>query len=120
MQRFKAFLKKSLKILRTSAVMATVVAAISAIYSLIAHGRLLAAYAFTANFAVGAVVILGGLVLLFVPTRLTGGKFFDPTSLTPDVMDARERKRIRAHEIMYTGMGIIIIAAILQYLLSLF
>ncbi|MCL2169125.1 MAG: hypothetical protein FWB74_03770 [Defluviitaleaceae bacterium] len=112
----KQILAYILKVLLTSLTIALITSFIALIYALISQGSLIAAYAFTANFVVGVVVILAGLVVLLMPLSWVKDKLLDHSTFGERTNDARERKRKRSHEILYIGMCVIILAGIAQYI----
>ena len=89
------------------------------IYGFIAHRHFTVRYMFPANFLVGAIVIMIGLVVFIVPVRPKAGELIDHSNYAEVMMERREHKRKKAYDIMYLGMFIILIPAILQFLLSL-
>jgi len=88
------------------------------IYGTIVHRHFTVRYLFSANFLVGAIVILIGLIVLLVPVR-PKGKLIDHSTYADALMELREKKRKKSHEMMYLGMSIILIMAVLQFLVAL-
>ena len=88
------------------------------IYGAIVHRHFTVRYLFLANFLVGAIVILIGLIMLLVPVR-PKGKLIDHSTYADALMELREQKRKKAHDMLYLGMRIILIPAVLQVLLAL-
>lgn len=76
-------------------------------------------YAFSANFWVGAIILLSGLFRIMIPAQLLikKSKLIDHTTYGEKVFAERELKRARGLELIYTGLGIIIITATLQFVL---
>ena len=108
-----------MKILTTSAAFVSIVAAASVIYAFFTHGRFWPVYIFTANLAVAAFLTLTGIVLFALPARLKKDKLLDHSTLAERAMEAREKKRVMAYSLIYTGICNGIITIIAQYLLSL-
>ena len=75
-------------------------------------------YLFTANFLVGSIIILTGLVVYILPIRPKLTKLIDHTNYAKTVLQKREEKRKKAYEMLYLGMCIILLPAVLQLLLS--
>ena len=88
------------------------------IYGAIVHRYFTVRYLFSANFLVGSIVILIGLIMLFVPVR-PKGKLIDHSTYADALLELREQKRKKAYDMMYLGMSIILIMAILQVLIAL-
>jgi len=88
------------------------------IYGFIVHGHFTVRYLFSANFLVGAIVILIGLIMLIVPVR-PKGKLIDHSTYADALLELREQKRKKAYDMMYLGMGVILIMAVLQVLTAL-
>ena len=85
------------------------------IYSYITQGRLFSLF-YTWCFAVGAFVALAGLILYMFPVILMRkDKFLDHSTIGSNLMEVRERKRKTAYEIMYTGMVVIAITGVIQW-----
>jgi len=116
---WKERLNGFLKILRTSAALVVATAAVSIIYAFFTHGRFWLGYIFTANLALGAIIIGAGLVLFMKPTMLKKSKLVDHTTHTEKLIEAREQKNKRAYYFMYIGISNTLIAMVVEYLLSL-
>ena len=117
--RFKEMVSRAIKVLTTSAAFVLVVAAVSVVYAFFAHGRFLPLYIFHANLVIGAFLIFTGIVLFALPVRLKKSKLLDHSTIGERRMEAREKKRGTAYNLIYVGICNIIITAIAQYLLSL-
>jgi len=99
-----------------------VVAALcSMIYGRIVIGFFTLRFVFPAIFMVGSIVIIIGVVVLMLPVRprLKDNKLIDHSNYVSTVMMRREKKRATAYDTLYLGMGIVIIAAVMQFVLSL-
>jgi len=109
-------MKYILSLLSISGVLVVIVSAISWIYGFITHGAFMPDYAFTANLGAGSLLIAAGLVLLLIPTAflLRNNKLADHTTYGEMFIREREKKRIQAYYLMYIGMIIISIVAIIQ------
>ena len=96
-----------------------VVAVCAVLVAYFRWGGLSFRYVFTANFGVGGVIILAGLVVTYMPVIFPrGDKLLDHTTYTERMLKAREEKRRRGFELLYIGMGVIIVAALVQLALS--
>jgi len=93
---------------------------VSLVYGRVVVGVFTFRYVFSFNFIVGAIIILLALVVLIVPVEFSkrGGKLIDHSNYASTVVEKRENKRKTAHEILYLGICIIIIAAVAQLILS--
>jgi len=93
---------------------------VSLVYGRVVVGLFTFRYVFSFNFIVGAIIILLALVVLIVPVEFSkrGGKLIDHSNYASTVVEKRENKRKTAHEILYLGISIIIIAAVAQLILS--
>ena len=109
----------ALKVLGTSAAFVLVVAAASVVYAFFAHGRFWPLYVFHANLAIGAFLIFTGIVIFALPVRLKKSKLIDHSTIGEKRMEAREKKRGTAYNLIYVGICNIIITAMVQYLISL-
>ena len=109
----KAILKKAFLM---SARIAGIVAAIGIIYGFVTKGAFTLKYAFTANFWVGITIFLGGLLILITPTALLikKSRLIDHTTYGQKFMEERDRKRVRACELIYIGMCNILITGSVQ------
>ena len=113
------------KILLHSVISIAVICVAALIYGRIAVGFFTPAYIFRANFLVGAIIIMVGLVVFMIPTRLTiqhklkDNKLVDHSNYASFIMEKKEQKRKLAYEFIYLGICIIAIAALVQLLLSL-
>ncbi|MCL2574280.1 MAG: hypothetical protein FWE34_07010 [Defluviitaleaceae bacterium] len=115
----KQLVASVLNILRLSAVLVSAVAIISIVYGSIMHSCFWPFYIFTANLAVGAFVILAGIVLFAWPTMLKKSKLIDISNHAEMHLEAKARKREKAYLLIYTGIGGVIITVLAQYILSL-
>ena len=91
------------------------------VYGRVVTGALTLRYVFLANFIVGAIVILVALVVLIMPVEFSkrSSKLIDHSNYASTIVEKRENKRKTAFEILCLGIGIIIIAAVIQLLLAL-
>ena len=95
------------------------VTTISAIgYGFFAQGRFTFAYVFSANFLVGTIIILVGLVLTSMPVRLRDSKLIDHTTYGQNYVEIREKKREKALEFIFLGMLNVVLTGIIQLVLS--
>ena len=113
--------KTKLQILRQTLILSAIVsvaaACIGAVYSLVVFGRVWLQYIVNANILVGALVISAALAVLFVPARVKGEGPIDHTNYAELVMKARDKKRARAYEILYVGLGVFAIASVVEVLM---
>ena len=91
----------------------------SVVYGFIVERRLTPAYVFTANFLGGAVIIVIGILLMFMPAFVKFGKLVDHTTFGKRMFEERANQYERALRIMYLGIAIIVVAAVIQLALSL-
>jgi len=111
-------MKYILSLLSISSVLVLILAAISWIYGFATHGAFMPNYAFYVNLGAGSVLIGGGLVLMLIPTGLIlrNNKLADHTTYVELFMREREKKRVQANYLIYVGMIMITIVAIIQFI----
>ena len=113
--------KTKLQILRQTLILSAIVSAaaacIGAVYSLVVIGHVRLQYIINANLLVGAMVVSASLAVLFLPARIKGEGPIDHTNYAELVMKARDKKRARAYEILYVGLGVFAIAGIVEVLM---
>ena len=107
-----------IKSIRSSFVLVLVIAVLATICGSVAKQRFSLAYVFTANFIVGAFIILVGLTTGFLPFTLAKSSLIDHTTYVMRKMEEKAAKRAKASEYMSLGMGIVFIAGVIQLLLS--
>lgn len=113
------------KLLLHSALAIAVTCIAALVYGRVVAGFFTLVYIFRANFLVGSVVIMVGLVVFMIPTRLTAfhklkdNKLVDHSNYASYLMEKKEQKRKLAYEFIYLGICIITITALVQLLLSL-
>jgi len=114
-------LYKVLKFTLVSTVCVFASAAIGLIYGLIIERLFTLQYVFPAVFVIGAVVVFIGVVVTLLPVRpkMKDSKLVDHTNYAQVTMERREKKRKTSHLTIYLGVSIIMIAAIIQWILSL-
>ncbi|MCL2702529.1 MAG: hypothetical protein FWE91_02840 [Defluviitaleaceae bacterium] len=108
--RFKKTVIISLQFIAVITIISTIAGSFSA-------GRFTLAYIFPANFITGAAIILAGLILLALPVRLKFGKLNDHTTYGYNFLELRMQKREKANEIIWLGISIFVISAVVQLLL---
>ena len=98
-----------------------IVAILSIIYGLIAHGFFTLSYVFVANFLIGAVVIAAGIFAMFVPSSMLpkGDKLFDHTTYVQRSFNARQRRQKLSMEILMVGITNIVLAGLIEILVSM-
>ena len=100
-----------------------IIAGLGIAYSFTVSGTFTFTYAFRANFWMGVTILIGGLLVFFTPTALLVNKkmkksrLIDHTTYSERFMEERERKRVRAYELIYIGICNITITGALQLLL---
>jgi len=109
----------ALKILGTSAGFFIIVALGTIIYGFFAYGRFWPAHIFNVNMLIGAFLILTGIIIFAFPARIKKGPLVDHSTIGQLRMEAREKKRITAYNLIYVGISNICITIIAQYILSL-
>ena len=110
--------KKYIKILQTSAIITVIVATVSIIYAFFTLGYFSFAYIFTANFVAGTFIIAAGLIIYVKPARMRGDKLLDHSTVDR-LIEQKDFKRTWAYEILYTGVLVVVIAAFVEYVLSI-
>ncbi|MCL2617343.1 MAG: hypothetical protein FWD96_06840 [Defluviitaleaceae bacterium] len=105
-----------LKQLYTALLSMAVISALSIAYGFFTLRAFTLAYIYTANFWVGAIIILTGLGMLLTPTHLLirKSKLLDHSTYGQRYMEEREKKRTRAYEFLYIGMAIITVTAVVE------
>ena len=107
------------KIAAAAGLVVLVVSILGIAYGLITTGGFVLSYLFIPNFAVGAFIITLGLIMYMLPARLRNKKLVDHSNYAQEIMAAREVKRVKAYDNIYTGIAIILIAAVLEYFVFL-
>ena len=99
-----------------SARIVAIVAAIGIIYGFITRSVFVYTYVFSANFRVGAVILLGGLLVFITPTAFSikKNRLLDHTTYGARFMEERERKRKRASWLILIGLCNIVITGTVQ------
>ena len=117
----KGKLHKLLKFALVSIICVFASAAIGLIYGLIIERFFTLQYVFPAAFITGAVVIFIGVIATLIPVRpkMKESKIIDHTNYAQVTMERREKKRKTSHLVIYLGVSITMIAAIIQWILSL-
>jgi len=113
----KDILLKILKLLRTSAAFVAGTAIVGVIYGFIAQGRFTLQYAYDACFAVGAFIVLVGLITMYKPVRkkqMGSELLIDHTTYAQKKREIREQNRIKGFGFLYMGLCIALIAGIVQ------
>ena len=114
---------KLLALFRLAAAFTVIVSVISTAYALIRHRGLIISNIFTVNFAVGAFIILMGLVIWVLPinfNKLGSKLLIDHSTIGPKTIEAKEERRKNALEYVYLGIGIILITGAAEWIVSLF
>ncbi|MCL2852448.1 MAG: hypothetical protein FWE20_05365 [Defluviitaleaceae bacterium] len=114
-------MKNLLRLIKMSAVMIAAVAFLSLFYALYMHGVLSPAYVFTANFYVGVLLTVAGLLTLVMGPVFQFFKrdnLLDHSTFSERYMEEREKARIRSYDLLYLGMLNITLTAVIQLILS--
>jgi len=96
-----------------------ITAAAAVVFGFIAWGHFTPVYIFDANFLVGAIIILVGLILLFSPVFLKFGKLIDHTTYGQKLAELREIKSETAYGILYLGILVILLTGAAQFVVSM-
>ena len=110
MEGFKE-VRKSVCLLALLMLMAT---ALGIVYGFVTGRHFTFSYALTANFLVGSVVSLTGLVVWFGPMRFRNQRLIDHTTYVSERHALREKKRRKGMEILLIGIVIILITALVE------
>jgi len=115
-------MKKYWKLLMVSLCFVGIVALGGLIFGFVTQQSFVLRYAFTANFFIGAVVILSGVVAMFVPSSLVtkGGKLLDRTTYIERSFDARQQRQQKAREVLWVGIFNMLITGIVELMLISF
>ena len=122
MLKMRNLLHKTIRILSTSAILSIVLAVIGIIYAFFTLGHMSLTYAFTVGFAVGGFITLIGIVSIFLlPIQLSKkNKLIDHTTFGSELMKVRESKRVKAFEILFIGISVVLIIGIAELLVHIF
>ena len=108
-------LKKVLRILSTSAAIAVIVAIIAVIYTFFTAEYFTLQNIFNANFAVGGFIVTVGIVIFALPPFVRKSTLLaDHSNYASVMMKLREEKRKQSYELLYTGMGVIVLAGLAE------
>jgi len=114
-------IKKYLRLLLISLCAIFIIAALSIVYEAIVHDSVSFRYVFDANFLVGVIVTLGGIVVMFLPvaffTKL--GNSLDRFTYMQRRFDNRENSQKKARVVLWLGLFIIILAGLIEILVSI-
>jgi len=93
-----------------------IIAAGGIIYGFAVGEGLTFAYAYNANFIIGAMLMGAGIVLLFLPISLSHkrDKLTDHTTYVERTQDERALKQKKAYDLIYLGILNVINAGIIQ------
>ena len=113
-------MKRYLKLLLISLCLVVIIAASSLAYGLIVHRFFTLRYVFDANFFIGAVIILAGIVIMFLPTDafIKSNSVFERLTMIERKSDQREMRQQKARAVLWLGMFNILITGLIQLLLS--
>ena len=112
---------KYLKLLLLSVCCIVIIAALSIVYGFIVHRFFTLRYIFDANFLVGAFIIIVGIALMFLPTDLflKTETLLERFSFVERRFDNRERRQQKARIVLWLGIYNMLLAGLIQLLLSL-
>ena len=98
-----------------------IVALIGLLYGSISLGSLTFQFVFPAVFLVGVFITTAGVIVIIMPVRVSqkDSNLIDHTTYFSATMEKREKKRKTARDTLWMGIGVITIAAIIQWVLSL-
>ena len=116
----KSILIKVRNLLGLSVGIIIIVSLCSLVYGWIVAGFFTLHYIFPGIFLSGAVILLSGLIIFIVPVRprLKDNNLIDHTNYASATMEKREKKRAIAYDALYLGITVIILASLVQLLLS--
>ena len=105
-----------LKLISTSLTCVLLIAAGGIIFGFLSGDGLTFLYAYNANFVIGALVVASGIVVLFLPGKLSfkRNKLVDHSTYVERTRDEREVRQKKGYELIYLGIFIIVIAGIIQ------
>ena len=118
--QWRSLVNVYLKLLLVAVCFVVVVAVCSIVYGLIAHRFLTLRYVFEANFLVGIILIVLGIVLTFLPSAVftRTGKTTDRFTLMQRSLDSREKRQSKARLILWFGIFVVLLAGLAELLLS--
>lgn len=113
-------IKVYLKVFLVSVCSTIIVAVCSIIYGFIAHRLFTLRYIFDANFLVGVILIVVGIVIMFLPSAVftKTGEAVEKFTLMQRSFQNRENKQQKARIILWLGIFIFLITGLIQILLS--
>ncbi|MCL2200460.1 MAG: hypothetical protein FWB75_00710 [Oscillospiraceae bacterium] len=114
-------MKRYLRLLLVSLCFIVVLAALSIVYGLIAHGYFTLRYVFIANFTIGVVLILTGILITFIPSVYSGEKnanMLDSSTFVERSYDSREKRQQKGRIVLWVGIFNIVLTGLVQILLS--
>jgi hypothetical protein len=92
---------------------------LAVVFRFVTNGNFGLSYIFPANFLVGAVIIVVAFIVFITPAvKNVGSKLIDHTTFAATFMQTRENSRNRATELLYLGLAVIIIPALIQLILA--
>ncbi|MCL2249176.1 MAG: hypothetical protein FWC13_07880 [Oscillospiraceae bacterium] len=123
----KTFIQKFISTITTAAAITLIVAAIGAIYSLIAHGELRQNYVLYPNFVVSSLITIVGLVgprtaggiLGFVKAKVQQFNAVVTNETYTDFMEERKQKRAKGKEFFWIGLTGVLMTGIVEIIVWL-
>jgi len=118
--QWRSLVNVYLKLLLVAVCFVVVVAVCSIVYGFIAHRVFTLRYIFEANFLVGVVLIVIGIVLTFLPSAVftRTGKTTDRFTLVQRSFDSREKRQSKARLVLWFGIFVVLLAGLAEILLS--
>ena len=113
-------MKKYLKLLFVSSCLIVIIAILSIVYGFVAHRSFTLQYVFNANFAVGFIALIAGIVIMFLPSTIffKDNKSIDRFNYVEHSFESREKRQQIARMILWLGLFIMVLAGLIQLLLA--
>jgi len=114
-------MKKYLRLLFVSLCLIVIIAMLSIVYGLAVHRSFTLQYIFNANFAIGCILIAAGILIMFLPSVVftKASTTLERFSYLERSFDNREKRQQIARMILWLGLFIMVLAGLIQLLLSL-
>ena len=104
------------KLVTTSLVCVLIIAMCGVIFGFLTGNGLTLLYAYNANFIIGSVLVASGIVMLFLPGKLSfkRNNLIDHSTYIERTKDERDVRQDKGYELIFLGIFIIIIAGTAQ------
>jgi len=115
-------MKKYIKLIPMSLCSILIIAILSVVYGFIAHVGFTLRYVFSVNFFIGAILIVAGFLLMFIPSVYSNKKsqhLLDSSTFAQRSFDDREKRQGKARMILWLGLFNMIFTGLIQVLLSI-